>query len=85
MENLLLYILEVILKDPECEIESAGVGRINKQKQWFVRLHGNTLFIIDACDVATLRGYINDNPLAIDDDAANTFSWLFTQTIDSSK
>lgn len=79
MENLLLYIVEVIVAHPECSIKRI-VGGLNGA-QWLICLGDSCLFILDEKDLNMLYYYIQNNPYSVDDTARNRFSHLFSCTL----
>lgn len=81
MENLLLYIIEVIVADPECTITRTTDGLLGPQ--WSIGLNRRCLFILDKGDICMLRGYILDNPLCVDEVARERFAYLFCSTLET--
>ena len=83
MENLLLYIIEVIVGRPDCEIKRTESG--SNGAQWLIEVGDECLFILDKYDLSMIKGYILDNPLCVDDLGRNRFAYLFSSTLDTLK
>lgn len=79
MERLLLYIIEVIVAEPDCSIERCNDG-INGA-QWIIQIDGRSLFVLDKRDINMLRTYIIENPRGVDAICEKRFSRLFDQTL----
>lgn len=81
MERLLLYIIEVIVAQDECEIVRTESG--SNGAQWLIKVGSHCLFILDKYDLNAIRGYIEDNPLCVDEIGRDRFSYLFTSTLET--
>ena len=82
MEKLLLYILEALVAEPECQIKRCETNGVFGP-QWMVYFYDHIMFILDKNDVSMLYEYITKNPFCVDEIGWKRFQRLFNKTINS--